>query len=205
MRYQFFFRFCASFSHPQFTTSPKPVACKFRVEQHRKNESEQGIPLPYYVGIDDIHFSILIALLEKRAARVLVKNWGDYRDEERVLRDIATVLHNDKLLPEVKFVAHVPASSRNVFVYQTADQVRATYASITAAQDSDVDPSVSAHLQSLKQCRSIYVPKQLMTVDPATKGVNEEHRKRYDINFYENEYKRVVMWHLSQLHHVNFY
>ena len=59
--------------------------------------------------------------------------------------------------------------------------------------------------QKFLSCEQIFIPKNIMTISAQSKNVNEEHAKYYNILFYENAYKRVVMWHLSKSQNVVFY
>ena len=175
----------------------EPAACKYRVEEHRKHESEQGIPLPYYQGIDDIHFSILISILNKRAAKAIVLNWGEYEDPHKVLDRVGKAIEGENAMPIVDFVSRKPAHpAADQLLYTSDAQIQIAYENIRAGNVMDLSP---------KRYSSVYIPRDGMLIDPRSKNVVEEHRARYNIQFHENAYKRVVMWHISQFQNVFFY
>lgn len=165
-----------------------PARCKHRVEQIRKNESEQGIPLSYYEGIDDIHFTMFCRLIELRRSKVAVLNWGQYEDPASVIARINAEascgrITRTQTLKEASKIAE-PAC-----IYRTAMGILEAFSAIEAG--ATPSPSV------------VFIPDNIMTIDPADKGVSKTHK--YAITFYENAYKRVVLYHLSTGCHVVFY
>lgn len=128
----------------------------------------------------------------------MVVNWGEYEDSVKVLGNVGLVVENKRGAPIVEYLSRKPTASQlndeETHHYANAAQVNSSYELIK-----------NSNTKTLKSLKSVYLPKDIMTVDPATKDVNELHRKRYDIQFYENAYKRVVMWHLSQFQNVYFY
>jgi hypothetical protein len=46
------------------------------------NPSEQGIPLAYYEGLDDVHYHFFITMMKKKSLKVVVAAWGHYNDAD---------------------------------------------------------------------------------------------------------------------------
>ena len=57
--------------------------------------------------------------------------------------------------------------------------------------------------QRMNNYSRAYFPRNLMRISEKDKGVVAVND--YGIRFYKNEYKRVVLWHLSQFHEVCFF
>jgi deoxyadenosine/deoxycytidine kinase len=178
----------------------EPSACKFRVEQHRRNESEQGIPLPYYEGIDDIHFSMMLGLLEKKIAKVLVLNWSEYDEAEEVLKGIIKTVAAKQKISSVSFTNQRPPKSQpQTLVYRSAEEITQAYDSINEAET----PEEKSEL--FQGIRKVFMPSDVLTVNPRDKNVVLENLKPYGVTFYQNEYKRVVFYHISRFHDICFY
>jgi len=176
----------------------EPYQCKWRVEQARKNPSEQGIPLPYYEGIDDMHFNIFLKILVDKIGRVLVLNWGNYHDPQHTLSLIESIIQG-QIQPcsaAIVRLEHVPrkAVPRGAYVYFYEEDVMETYRSINENSEK---------LEELKKCHTIYMPMNIMTVSRKEKNVSLDHE--YKIQLYKNEYKRVTLWHLAHFHKINFF
>jgi F0F1-type ATP synthase beta subunit len=88
----------------------------------------------------------------------------------------------------------VPSPSPSSIIYTTADDVRNAYAAIHSNN--------TQHIEKSSSVKDVYIPADVLTVPAAQKGIVHHD---YNIEFYENEYKRVVMWHLSKFHNVYFY
>jgi deoxyadenosine/deoxycytidine kinase len=179
----------------------EPSACKFRVERHRKNESEQGIPLAYYDGIDDIHFSMMLGLLSKAVAKVLVLNWGEYDDPEQVMLKMTRVIMNKHEPFSVTFTDHrAPKKPEHgALIYRSEDEILDAYESIKEAKTNEEKE------QLFQDIKKIYIPFDVLTVDPKAKGVLKENLKPYGVTFYQNAYKRLVFYHVSRFHSICFY
>lgn len=176
----------------------EPVQCKKRVEELRKNPSEDGIPLDYYTGIDDVHFFVCMKLCASENAKVTILNWGSYDDPNEVLdhlksletgeRDFAEVKHLDALV-----TGFIP-DHRDI-VYNSAESIFADYARLDTFETMKGD--------------YVYVNKRICLVPEeklTERGiVREKGTARYNIQFYENEFKRVVMRHLACGRTVEFF
>lgn len=170
----------------------EPVDCKRRAESVRGHKEESGIPLSYYQGIDDMHFyTFVFGLIEQQLSKVLILNWGEYDTNEQVLPRLEAALQRDAPQPRVDRIPHAPSASATgklgVLTYKT---------------DQDVLSSYSV-LSSLAPVKTVYIPSNIMIVDPASKEVTMP--SEFNITFYHNAYKRVVLHHLSQNSRVVFY
>lgn len=173
----------------------EPSRCKERVENLRKNPSEQGIPIDYYNGLDDIHFHIFIEMMIKKAAKVAVVTWGEYNDPQGSQKLFQSLIDGSRLSPAVKRVDTTETAdpSPNSLVYETEADVLSFYDTISAGEGAS----------QRKGYESVYIPSNIMTISYQEKGIILDHD--YDITFYKNEYKRVVMWHLSNFQNIYFY
>ncbi len=170
----------------------EPADCKRRAESVRGNKEESGIPLAYYQGIDDMHFyAFVFGLIEQQLSKVLILNWGEYNSNEQVLPRLEAALEASAPRPRVEKISYTPSASATgklgVLTYKTDQDVLNSY---------DV-------LAQLAPVKTVYIPSNIMTVDPATKGVTIP--SEFNITFYQNAYKRVVLHHLSQNSRVVFY
>jgi len=174
----------------------EPSHCKARVEEVRKHESEQGIPLPYYEGIDDIHFSVFMELLSKNLSKILVLNWGDYDNAEIVFSKISNILSGVQSTPKVDYVNSLKKRDKNdhVALYSSPQEILKAYKSIK----ENKNPFEG-------KIKEAWIPRNALIVEYEEKKVLLEHAKPYGILFYQNEYKRVVFWHLSKFHKIVFY
>jgi hypothetical protein len=93
-----------------------------------------------------------------------------------------------------------PPAAASTIVYRTPDDILAAYRRIRNGS------LAAARLDrpTKNNTMVVYVPTNIMTVDPKAKGVVVAPYD-YDIIFYQNEYKRVVMWHLAQGHQITFF
>lgn len=91
----------------------------------------------------------------------------------------------------------VEAAGENCVVYRTEADINDFYAKLVKARG---DPAKAQDLE--QHPLKVYIPENIMTIDPQEKGIIAND---YNINFYQNAYKRVVMWHLSQRHEVMLY
>jgi len=174
----------------------EPAQCKFRVEQLRKNSSEQGIPLSYYEGIDDMHFNIFMKLLTEKLRPVLILNWGQYHDPKQTLEIIRAVSSGTSKSPSVKYIPFedLPACKKQhkYFIYPDEKRIHESYDEWKEFEE----------LHDLRHFKTIYFPKDVMKIDLKEKNVVDND---YNLSFYQNEYKRVVLYHLSQSQQVIFY
>jgi deoxyadenosine/deoxycytidine kinase len=179
----------------------EPSRCKVRVEVNRKNASEQGIPLSYYEGLDDIHFHVFVELLRNRVAKVLVQPWGEYDDAEtcRTLYEdaISGRIEGPKITDEPMNVKTLKASDPSVLIYRSDEDILKQYDLLSSAH--------TMAIEELKAFRDVYVPRDVLQIDPKEKAVNLDHLSPYNIKFYQNAFKRVVLFHLGHNQHVHFY
>jgi deoxyadenosine/deoxycytidine kinase len=184
----------------------EPAQCKFRVEQHRKNDSEQGIPLPYYEGIDDMHFHLFIFKLFTNPNRsAVVLNWGQYNDAENTLDLFRNVLDGKIKAPTVQIVSKADvqaakAASRrsdaSYKFYKTEAEILAAFEEIKGEDQID-------NMNEVKPAyEEVYIPMDLLTIPSEEKNIVEND---YDLTFYRNEFKRVVLYHLAHFENVKLY
>jgi len=172
----------------------EPARCKERVEKLRKNESEQGIPLAYYEGIDDIHFSIFMELMSKKLSNVLILNWGQYNDPEDVFKIISSLLSGKQKPGKVRYTPVVKRKEKDesVFIYTNDEDILQKYTDLTNDEASSEETE-------------IWIPRNVLTNSYESKKVIADHAEPYHITFYRNEYKRVIFWHLSKFQNVTIY
>lgn len=178
----------------------EPSQCKYRVEQKRKNPSEQGIPIDYYEGLDDMHFNIFMKLLSEKIGPVLILNWGQYHDATQTLALVEEVCNGIRPTPTVQYVeaSRVPdekelrKKTNKAYVYTNEEQVIQAY----------TEMSVQGDIMDLHDLRDIYIPSNIMKIGNKQKKVIEND---YGIAFHKNEYKRVVLYHLSRFQNIIFY
>lgn len=180
----------------------EPARCKTRVEVNRKNASEQGIPLSYYEGLDDIHFHMFLEMLKHKVGKVIIQPWGEYDDAEACRRLYEDVIHGHRECPSIVHFAPgiKPNPSKvdsSVLVYQNSNQIIENYNLIGSARDAEIS--------ELAQYTDVYVPRDIMVVDPNTKGIRMDHLQQYPIRFYSNEFKRIVLFHLGHFQNIHFY
>jgi len=174
----------------------EPENCKYRVEQLRANQSESSIPLSYYENLDDLHYSLFVDhLLPLKIVKILFLTWGQYNDPKSVWDLLLNIINLKIELPYVKKTQSLPEKEDPLnLIYTTAEQIEEFYKEMKFNEDSEKVKYVQ------KTFKTVYVPMGIMTIHPEQIKVNP-----YNINFYRNEYKRVVLWHLSQFQNVCFY
>ena len=176
----------------------EPKNCKERVETSRKNNSEKNIPLNYYEGIDDLHFTFFCQLLKDKK-NVLVMNWSDYENDVNVLQQMNRKFSGTQMQNTVATVDNIVVATNNdcsyeIIVYRTEIEILRDYKKIknrTLFVNSKV---------------VVYIPSDIMIVDPHEKGVTVDISKsNYDIKFYKNPYKRLFFYYISKNSDVMFY
>lgn len=170
----------------------EPSNCKRLAENARCNKEEFGIPLPYYQGIDDMHFYAFVSgLIEQQLGKVLILNWGEYNSTEEVIPRLEAALKQGAPQPKVERIPHnLPANAAGrpgTLIYKTDQDVLSAY----------------ERIESLESSKTIYIPSNIMTISPESKGVTVP--SDFPITFYHNAYKRVVLRHLSHNSRVVFY
>eukprot|EP01125_Pyxidicula_operculata_P019583 TRINITY_DN710_c0_g1_i2.p2 TRINITY_DN710_c0_g1~~TRINITY_DN710_c0_g1_i2.p2 ORF type:complete len:385 (+),score=69.95 TRINITY_DN710_c0_g1_i2:1410-2564(+) len=184
----------------------EPYNCKYRVENIRGNKSESQIPLPYYEGIDDMHFALFVEhLMPKKIVPIHVTTWGQYNEPKALWQTCIDVVQGKHKMPEVTYLTSLPETlASNHFKYNTESDILEFYKHIKALPNNNLFAQTveMEEARNRKRYGTIYIPKDIMIIPPEEKGVNLQD---YNIVFYKNEYKRVVLWHLSQNQHVIFY
>jgi deoxyadenosine/deoxycytidine kinase len=188
----------------------EPEACKQRVSGERRNDSEQGIPLNYYQGLDDVHFWMMLQLWRCRAVPTLVLNWTDYcvlsqTGLERLLRCFSFQQQEQEPQQEQ---AEKDEPKRAEVVWEKSvpehhhppQQHHYVYSS---AQELEQDYALRPTAEQLKDVRHAWVP--LADSDAgqyAGDGVLPLYR---GVRRYKPAFKRLVLWHLSCGRSVHFY
>lgn len=183
----------------------EPENCKYRVENLRGNKSESNIPMAYYEGIDDIHFALFVQrLIPLRLAPVVVLTWGQYHDPKILWNYFLEIVAKKKEGCKVDVLQALPSEidTKTQFVYDSEDSIVQVYELIKSFRKDQEHVTESRELTVLKQFQTIYIPSDLMIISPKEKCIIEND---YGINFYRNEFKRVVLWHLSRGQHVCLY
>jgi len=89
-------------------------------------------------------------------------------------------------------------------VYNTEEDVLSFYNEIRWDNPMEEKPGEGqAAKQRMNNYVRAYFPVNLMRISEKDKGVVTVND--YNIRFYRNEFKRVVLWHLSQFHEVCFF
>jgi len=173
----------------------EPENCKYRVEHLRGNQSESSIPLSYYENIDDLHYSLFVEhLLPLKIVNILFLTWGQYNDPKFVWDLLLNIISLKKELPYVKKMTSLPENLDPLnLIYRTCEEIEEFYKEMKQSEDSE-------KVKWQKTFKTVYVPMGIMIIQPEQITVNP-----YNIIFYRNEYKRVVLWHLSQFQNVCFY
>jgi len=171
----------------------EPANCKWRVEHQRNNESEKGIPLPYYEGIDDIHYGMFMELLAKKISKVVVMNWGEFNDAEVVHEHLSAILSGRKSTGSVTYNDNLQDRPSDSLLYSNEEEILDAYNKLKLGQD---------FLPGDWSSCEVFIPLDIMTIEPQAKQVISTD---YPLNFYKNEYKRVVLWHLSRAHNITLY
>jgi len=183
----------------------EPKNCKLRVESLRKNESESSIPIDYYEGIDDIHFDIFIRrIIPKRISKVLVLSWGQYDSEKELWDKLEEVLFlKERNAPSTVIFEEnlnlLECNKENCKIYQTEGEVLASYRLFSI--EENMTECNEQQLKSLFRYQKIYISQNIMQISDRKSIVQND----YNVWFYKNEYKRVVLRHLSHSQAIHFY
>lgn len=165
----------------------EPLECKKRAET-RGNASESDIPLGYYDGLDQLHFAVFLRLYAMGGVRLGVLRWGDYDKPEELVRHFCDITHS----PSGR-VVYTDEPHSDLAVFDCAEQVHSKYKEIR-------DGGLCA-INEYGQ-RSVAFRVDIMTIDPALLGIQTNG---YDLTFYENPYRRVVLYYLRAGATVEFY
>lgn len=159
--------------------SDEPSQCKYRLENVRKNTSESSIPLDYYEGLDDIHFYAFMKMLTEKLAKVVVQVWGQYNQTAETRALYESIISGNKQLPTAEVMSSLPDFMQiDEYIYEDEDSIAETYENI-----SDDDEKLQGFKDFYKK---VYVPVDIMTIDPETKGYDAELVKEYGITCYKN-------------------
>jgi len=91
------------------------------------------------------------------------------------------------------------AAGSDCAVYKTEKDVVEFYKKIKSRSHTSSNAMAVGTDVTLLKPRKVYIAENIMTIDPSKKMTIPNS---YNINFYENAYKRVFMWHLAQRHDV---
>jgi len=186
----------------------EPSQCKNRVENHRGNESESSIPLAYYEGIDDIHFDIFVRrLMPKKISKVLTLTWGQY-DSEEVLWTMLNRVVTGNLIPSSVFYVtkeemnNLSLDSPCIHIYRSEKDILHSYLLLQDMKFNSSTCSENINVFTNPLISSIYIPINIMNIPEKEKHLVDND---FNVLFYQNEYKRVTLAHLSKLQDVYFY
>jgi hypothetical protein len=180
-----------------------PALCKARVEHFRKRDSELGIPLNYYEGIDDIHFFLFVFKLFSDPHRLtVVLNWGQYRDSLTTLSLFQSILDGRIKPPTVQIVpkaymqaakdcSHTDASYK---FYASEEDMLASFEKIKG--EWCFDPLTTSKLHAM-----VFLPLDLLTISRPKNAASGE----YNLTLYRNEFKHLVLYHLAHFEDVKLY
>lgn len=179
----------------------EPRRCKERVDLLRCNESEKGIPLSYYEGLDDLHFYMFLEIAKRRGGtKIAVVPWEVYNDAPNALRLIKERLerfHSPRVSDVgASGVAKLLASSSptRTFCYESADAIESFYKCIQEGRDAANGESSELILRG--DYIEVLVPSDIMRTNEGDSSA---------VPTYENAYKRVVLWHLARDQAVYFF
>jgi len=183
----------------------EPENCKYRVENLRGNKSESNIPIAYYEGIDDIHFALFVQrLIPSKLVPVLVLTWGQYHDPKVLWNIFLEIVAKKKEGCKAEYLQTIPSDidKSTQFVYDSEESVVSFYDIIKSFRREQEHVTETRESKERQQFKTVYIPSDIMTISPKEKGVVEND---FGIIFYKNEFKRVVLWHLSQGQRICFY
>lgn len=186
---------------PQFSDSVSiflylddhPDRCKQRTEK-RGVKAEREIPIDYYTGIDDIHFHVFTRIIipYRIEIPVVIASWEQYEckdlTDDYVHEWLQGVLQSAGC--RIGYIEKRPQDPECV-VYDTEDDIIRMYNSVY--RDGEIGEIIS----------KVYIHRDIMIIERP--DVIKERSDRYNITYYRNEYKRVVMYHLSVGSHIIFY
>jgi len=165
--------------------------CKERVESMRQNKSEENIPLDYYNGLDDLHFTVCLKLCSTKNINVAVLNWEQYSYSPNVMDLLCKLAKGYNYFGKVEFLEGILPPKTHV-IYDTPKSIYDAY-----NNPKSIDDELLFY---------VYISQSICQI--STEELLRRKivgNSRYNIKFYENEYKRVVMRHLSCGRTVVFY
>jgi deoxyadenosine/deoxycytidine kinase len=182
----------------------EPSRCKYRAEHWRANQSEQGIPLAYYKGLDDIHFYMMTKLFEATPEKTMIQLWSLDQNPSLLLEQYRRKIEGTtrtnwlKRMNEKKVLEH----AREWKIYSDETLVMAMYNDLS---DATSRQTLAEKLSTIPQ--TVAFSSNIMTRNAVVKNnLVPDHVARYpDLKFFKNAYKRVVLFHLAVGHNVVFY
>ncbi len=91
----------------------------------------------------------------------------------------------------------IPEETKEIdLIYSSEDDIIKAYEKIKVKDTVEYDKT---------KYNNIYIPSNIMIIDPSEKNMNNELCEKYGIKLYKNEYKRVILWHLSKFQNVYLY
>lgn len=171
----------------------EPSNCKYRVENIRLNKSESSIPLSYYESLDDIYFFLIRKLYETNS-NIIVKTWKDYDDIKEINNLFLSLKENKITRPLYKISNLSDLNEKTDKIYNNKEEIIEDYNKIKKNDATD-----------LLKYKNVYIPYNIMIINPLKKNMIITLCKKYGVIFYENEYKRLVLWYLSKSINIHLY
>lgn len=164
-----------------------PEACKQRVEEVRRNSEEKNIPLWYYECVDDVYFFMIRCVLgnEKLRQKLRVLCWSQYDDWKSVNSAVHCVYNCSDQNNEKRLY------------YEDADIIKRDYMRYCIRKEPlDHQLPVIAFSSTIMDRTDM----SYLCIDGSSK------RQLYHKLIWrkQNEYKRLVMFYLSEGRHVIF-
>ena len=184
--------------------SDEPDACKRRVEKQRKNPNEMGIPIGYYVALDDMHFAFFKKLMQLKDKDVRVLCWGQYNTVDDALKRMASPLRGS--IHEVKTKDNALSKAQEL-----------GFACVRLLDSDDAITNEYSSMHNLYQSSDSFISKSSELVDNTVEAIlinagamHGTHTTLKDpkilgIQVYRNEFKRVVCSYLSHHRTIIFY
>lgn len=168
-----------------------PSHCKLR-NDNGIQETEKGIPESYYEGLDDIYFHVFINMMKHNISKVLIKGSQSLEDP-KVKENFFTEIASNAVKVPCVYQHQKMDKVADSFFYEGESCIMAAYNEVV--KDNDFTGPI----------KEVYIPYNIMEIHPEEKGVNKDISEAYQVTFYRNEFKRVVLWHLSKNHDVHLY
>jgi deoxyadenosine/deoxycytidine kinase len=177
-----------------------PTVCKSRVENMRKNKSENGIPLDYYERLDSMHFNVFVLhLMRKMNKSVKIMHTSECESIESAWKAITMELLKNSNTVHQNLVKYDPdtqleAMSNFVKIYPDEESVKKAYNEWYSAIDE------RAREKALGADRKIYIRLNMMC-EPFSK----ENKKYGNLMHYQTAYIHLVYAHLMRCDQVVFF
>ncbi len=160
--------------------------------------------------------------MHKKLCNIIILNWGEYNEAINTVQRISNFIGDQKNLSSVEYTNRslddikllVNMLKNRDYIYTDESDIKSSYNIIKnqIQKKNEVIIQIEKNgnqdlLKNLKSYRTIYIPSNIMVIPVLEKEfVKPENVGRYkDIKFYQNEYKRIVLWHLSVSQNIYFY